>query len=630
MAQHSHAPRRVARSGKQNTFFGGAAILAVGIMVVKLIGMFYKIPLINIIGEQGSADFGNAYNIYAVLLTVSTAGLPVAVSKLVSEANATGRQNQVRRVFRLSLALFLTLGVLSFLIMSFGSAQLAGLMNDDQAAPGIRALAPAVICVGCLSAFRGYAQGHGNMAPTAVSQIIEALCKLVVGLGLAYWLVKAGADESHAAAGAITGVTVGTIVALAYMLMNFLITRSQEPQLADDRPDEPSTILKHLLMIAVPITISSSMVGIVTVIDTSLVQGQLQRALLENQDTWTLYQDFVDFASLKEALSAWQAALPDGSAVSMSLLDQYAAQAEALRDQQSALTDLQSASLELHAALENISRTLYGNYSGALNIYNLPTSLMAAVTAAVIPAVSGALARRDRRGAGRITGSALRISALAACPMAVGLFVLGEPIMALIFPNLNPQLAGPLLSTLGLATLFVCMMLVCNSVLQAHGFVSLPVIIMVAGGVVKIITNYNVVIQPTIGIYGAPMGNILCFALCMTLDLVVMSRVLPRRPRYIQVFAKPLAASALMGLGAWAVYGLMSKLFEATGIFMSADPVTHEVLGLSRTGNAAATLLAILVAVVIYGVLVIALRAITKDDLMLMPKGEKIARMLHL
>lgn len=507
MAQHDQPPRRVARTSKPNTFFGGAAILAVGILVVKLIGMFYKIPLLNIIGEQGSADFNNAYNIYSVLLTISTAGLPVAVSKLVSEADALGRRNQVRRTFRLALALFLILGVLSFLVMFFGSEQLAGLMNDSMAAPGIRALAPAVICVGCLSAFRGYAQGHGSMTPTAVSQIIEALCKLTVGLGLAYWLVGHGADASHAAAGAITGVTVGTIVALAYMLMNFLITRSQEPQLADDRPDEPATILKHLLMIAVPITISSSMVGIVTVIDTSLVQGQLQRALLENQDTWNLYGNFVDFTSLEEALSAWQAALPDGSAVSMSLLDQYAAQAEALRDQQSALTDLQSASLELHAALENISRTLYGNYSGALNIYNLPTSLMAAVTAAVIPAVSGALARRDRRGAGRITGSALRISALAACPMAVGLFVLGEPIMALIFPNLNPQLAGPLLSTLGLATLFVCMMLVCNSILQAHGFVSLPVIIMVAGGVVKIITNYNVVIQPTIGIYGAPWGT---------------------------------------------------------------------------------------------------------------------------
>ena len=630
MAQQNQPPRRVAHASKPNTFFGGAAILAVGILVVKLIGMFYKIPLLNIIGEQGSADFNNAYNIYAVLLTISTAGLPVAVSKLVSEANALGRRNQVRRTFRLALALFLILGVLSFLVMFFGSEQLAGMMNDSMAAPGIRALAPAVICVGCLSAFRGYAQGHGSMTPTAVSQIIEALCKLTVGLGLAYWLVGHGADASHAAAGAITGVTVGTIVALAYMLMNFLITRSQEPQLADDRPDEPSTILKHLLMIAVPITISSSMVGIVTVIDTSLVQGQLQRALLENQDTWTLYQDFVDFTSLKEALSAWQAALPDGSAVSMSLLDQYAAQAEALRDQQAALTDLQSASLELHAALENISRTLYGNYSGALNIYNLPTSLMAAVTAAVIPAVSGALARHDRRGAGRITGSALRISALAACPMAVGLFVLGEPIMSLIFPNLNPQLAGPLLSTLGLATLFVCMMLVCNSILQAHGFVNLPVVIMVAGGVVKIITNYNVVVQPGVGIYGAPMGNILCFALCMGLDLVLIARVIPRRPRYVQVFAKPLAASALMGLGAWAVYGLLSKLFAATGILMEADTVTHEVMGLSRTGNALAALTAILVAVVIYGILIVALRALTREDLMLMPKGEKIARLLHL
>lgn len=600
MAQHSHAPRRVARSTKQNTFFGGAAILAVGIMVVKVIGMFYKIPLLNIIGEQGSADFGNAYNIYAVLLTISTAGLPVAVSKLVSEANATGRQNQVRRVFRLSLALFLTLGVLSFLIMSFGSAQLAGLMNDDQAAPGIRALAPAVICVGCLSAFRGYAQGHGNMTPTAVSQIIEALCKLVVGLGLAYWLVKAGADQSHAAAGAITGVTVGTIVALAYMLLNYIMGRSQEG-LSKDTPDSNSTIVKNLLMIAVPITISSSMVGIVTVIDSSLVQGQLQRALLENTDCWALYKDFMSFDKLESALKAWQATLPEGTTISMSLLsDQLAGEGT-------------KTAIALHDALEDASRTLYGNYNGALNIYNLPTSLMAAITAAVIPAVSGTLARRDRKGAARVAGSALRISALLAFPMGVGLYVLGEPIMALIFPSLTSQLAGPLLSTLGLATVFVCMMLVCNSILQAYGFVNLPVIIMLAGGVIKIVLNYNVVVLPQVGIYGAPLGNIFCFALCLILDLIVMARVIPGRPKYIPLFAKPAAAAAMMGLGAWAVHGLLAKLLAA-----------------NRLGNAVATLAAIVVAVAIYGVLVIVLRAITKEDLSLMPKGEKIARILHL
>ena len=626
MAQPNRPPRRVAHSSRQNTFFGGAAVLAAGILVVKLIGMFYKIPLLNIIGEQGSADFNNAYNIYAVLLTISTAGLPVAVSKLVSEANALGRQNQVQRTFYLALSLFLVLGVLSFLVMAFGADQLAGLMNDSMAAPGIRALAPAVICVGCLSAFRGYAQGHGNMTPTAVSQIIEALCKLTVGLGLAYWLVNQGADTSRAAAGAITGVTVGTIVALAYMLFDYLTGRGREAQLTDDRPEAAGTILRNLLMIAIPITISSSMVGIVTVIDTSLVQGQLQRALLENPDTWRLYESFTDFSPLQEALSSWQAALPEGTALSMSLLDQQVAQALSLQAQGGTLPALESAALALHTALEDISRTLYGNYSGALNIYNLPTSLMAAVTAAVIPAVSGALARHDRRGAGRITGSALRISALAACPMAVGLFVLGEPIMALIFPRLNPQLAGPLLSTLGVATLFVCMMLVCNSILQAHGFVTLPVAIMVLGGVVKIITNYNVVIQPSIGIYGAPMGNILCFALCMVLDLIVIARVIPRRPRYLPVFAKPAVASVAMGGAAWAVYGLLSRVLSSNQV----NELGETVRALSRMGNAVATLLAIGVAVAVYFVLVVALRAISRDDLALMPKGEKIARILRL
>ena len=108
MAQRDPAPKRVAQTQKQNSFFGGAAILAAGILIVKLIGMFYKIPLINIIGEAGAADFNNAYNIYAVLLAVSTAGLPVAVSKLVSEANALGRRNQVHKTFRLSMLLFLS------------------------------------------------------------------------------------------------------------------------------------------------------------------------------------------------------------------------------------------------------------------------------------------------------------------------------------------------------------------------------------------------------------------------------------------------------------------------------------------------------------------------------------------
>ena len=594
----------MSRDQKQNTFFGGAAILAVGILVVKLIGMFYKIPLVNIIGAQGNSDFSNAYNIYAVLLTISTAGLPVAVSKLVSEANALNRQNQVRSIFRTSMVLFLALGLLSFLLMYFRADWLAEMMHDTKAAAGIKALAPAVVCVGCLAAFRGYTQGHQDMVPTSVSQIIEAMCKLVVGLALAWWLIKAGQPDYIAAAGAITGVTVGTVVALAYMLIRYTLRRSREQSRADDRPDSMGGIMADILRIAVPITLSASMVGIVTVIDSSLVQGQLQRALLEKPACWELYRDFIDFSPLQAALDSWKAALPEGQGATIALLTQQAEQGTAGAQQ-------------LRELLESVSRTLYGNYSGALNIYNLPTSLMAAITASVIPAVSGALARRDRRGAGKITGSALRITALLAFPMGVGLFVMGTPIMQLLYPALSAQLAGPLLSTLGLATVFVCMMLVCNSVLQAHGFVNLPVLVMLLGGGLKIVTNYHVVVQPGIGIYGAPMGNILCFGLCLALDLIVIARVIPKRPAYLPIFVKPLLASLVMGGAAWAVNGLLTRLLSHGG-------------ELSRMGCALTVFLSIGVAMVVYMVLVVALRIISRDDLALMPKGDKIARLLRL
>ena len=374
------------------------------------------------------------------------------------------------------------------------------------------------------------------------------------------------------------------------------------------------------------------MVGIVTVIDSSLVQGQLQRVLLENRDCWELYAGFafVDFAPLEAAIANWRAVLPTGAAATMATLSQQVDAVQKAMASGTALSGLESAAWEVHTLLESISRSLYGNYGGALNIYNLPTSLMAAITASVIPAVSGALARQDRRGAARVSGSALRITALLAFPMGVGLFVMGKPIMRLLYPALEQDLAGPLLSTLGLATVFVCMMLVCNSVLQAHGFVNLPIIVMVAGGGVKILLNYNIVAVPKVGIYGAPLGNILCFGLCLALDLILIARVIPRRPRYLEVFLKPFLASALMGGAAWAVYGLGSRLLMKLGRLCLTDETTKQVLGLSRAGNAIMTLGAIGVAVTVYGVLVVALRGISRDDLSLMPKGDKIARLLRL
>ena len=560
-------------SPSRSTFFGGATILAAGIAIVKIIGMLYKIPLVSVIGDAGYADFSNAYNIYSVLLTISTAGLPVALSKMVSEASTMGRRDQVHKVFRVALGAFLALGLISFFIMYFGAARLAGLMGDSMAADSIRVLSPAVVCVGCLAAFRGYAQGHGNMVPTAASQVIEALCKLIIGLALAVYLMGLGRPEHEAAAGAIVGVTVGTILALCFMVVNFALQRRREDPCLDRSTDSAGGILKTLLTIAIPITLTSSMVGIVTVIDSALVQSQLQKALLTVPDSWALYEDFLDFGPLSAALA--------GGA-----------------DSAAALT-----------AAEEASRSLYGNYAGTLTIYNLPSSLMVAITASVIPAISAALARRSRKSARRIAAASLRMCAIAALPMGVGLLVLGEPIIRLLFRSLDPALAGALLSTLGVASIFVCVMMVCNSILQAYGFINLPVVIMLLGGVVKIAVNYNLVVMPQVGIYGAPMGNVLCFGLVCVLDLIVVSRVIPGFPGLFSLFGKPVLAAAVMGGAVWGCYGLTSRLIES---------------------NTVCTLLSICVGGAVYLALIVLLRALTRDELALMPKGDKIARLLRL
>ena len=549
-------------SKKQNTMFGGVAILAVGIAIVKLIGALFKIPLFNVLGETGAADFNNAYNIYAVLLTVSTAGLPVALSKTVAEANTLGRSNQKQAVFRVAMTAFLAMGIASFLVMWLGADWLAAeVLNNSHAAPGIRALAPAVVCVGCLSAFRGYAQGHMNMTPTSVSQIIEALCKLFLGLGFAMFIMNAGfagipeeERTSYAAAGAITGVTVGTVLAVVYMAINYVRGRRGEPRLGSDTADGPGDIFRRLMYIALPITLSTSLVPIINVVDTALVQGQLQGAL---------------------------------------------------------------------GMSETASRALYGNYTVAVSLHNLPGSFMTAITAAIIPAVSASLAKKDLEGSARITGSVLRVTALLALPMGVGLLALAQPIMKLLYPNYDAALTGPMLAVLGPAAVCVCLVLVCNAVFQANGHVMLPIGTTLLGGVVKIVVNYILVAIPEINIYGASVGTLACYVTVLTLDLILLRRLVPGIGGYFRVFGKPVIASAVMGGGAWAAYGLLAKGFGTLGLFQAQGQM------LSRGGNAIATFGAIGLAIILYFVLVLMTRAVSRDDVLLMPKGEKIAKLLH-
>ncbi|MGN0968222.1 MAG: polysaccharide biosynthesis C-terminal domain-containing protein [Oscillospiraceae bacterium] len=535
---------------KKSTFFGGAAILAVSAILVKLIGAIYRIPLGNILPDEVMADYNSAYNIYNVFLTISTAGLPVALSKTISEARALGRHNQVRKVFRVAFFAFLTMGLFSFFCMTVLARPMAELViSNPKAVYCVLALAPSVLCVCVMSAFRGYFQGHFNMVPTGVSQVIESLFKLVVGLILAIYFVTIIGKADFGSVGAIIGVSTGSVVALAYILVVFARSRRTQMVAGTDTPDGTGKILSSLLKLAIPITLGSAASSLVTLIDNKLVMSQLR--------------------SVYEAV--------DG--------------------------------LTAEAALD-AARGLYGIYSKTMSIYNLPFSMMVPLTACIIPAVSACLSKRDRLGAQRISESALRIGLLVALPMGMGLFALGGPIMGLLFPEIDVSIAGPLLSVLGLASIFVALQLLCNSILQANGMVNLPILAVVIGGVVKLIVNYTLVGNPDIRINGAPVGTLCCFAVIALLEIFIIHRTVPAAPRFSRAFGKPFVAAAVMAAAAWGSHGLLVNF-----------------LGLS---SRLATVGAILVAVVVYVVLVLALRVISKDDLALMPKGEKIAKILRI
>ena len=526
---------------KQNYLFG-AAILAAGVVIMKVLGAIYKIPLGNILGDTGYAYFLCAYNIYGVFLTLATAGLPVALSRMIAEANTMNRPNQVRRIFSVAWWTFFVIGILCTLVMALFPGRLAAALNNPRAEPSILALSPAVLLVCLTSAYRGYCQGHENMTPTTVGQVLEVLAKVVSGLILAWYLTRVGRGLDISSAGAIFGVTIGSLAALIYM---FAVKRRYygSGREGTDKPESRSGVLRTLLRIGIPITLGSSVLSLINLLDSGLCMGRLQ--------------DAAGFTEL--------------------------------------------------AATE-----LYGVYGKAQTLYNLPASFITPLTISVVPAISAAMAMRHRADASRIAENSMRIAVVLALPMGVGLSVLAGPIMNTIYPGSNEQ--GPeLLTIMGAASFFVCMALMMNAILQAGGNEKYPIYSMIAGGIVKIAVNWFLVADPDINILGAPIGTLACYAVMCVMNFAFLCRRLPEKPSLGRIMLRPMAASAVMGASAWAVYGLAGRL-----------------LGSGRMGVALAMLAAIAVAVAVYLVLVIALRAVTLEDMRLIPRGEKLARILHI
>lgn len=267
-------------SSRKQGFLQGAAILTMGAILAKVIGALFKIPLTRFITTEGAGHFNVAYNIYIVLLNISSTGLPVAVSRLISEANTLGRRRQVQAIHRLSVMLFLSIGLVCGGTMFFGARAIASWMRDPDAVYAIAVLAPAALFVSVCSAFRGYFQGQQYMTPTAVAQVLEALSKLFIGLAAVWIALKAGLGWPQAAGASISGVTAGSVLGCLYFLTQY---RRRKIRLTAEEAGEPIPsawqTAGQIIRLAVPITIGATGLQIFIALSGRIILGRLQDVL---------------------------------------------------------------------------------------------------------------------------------------------------------------------------------------------------------------------------------------------------------------------------------------------------------------------------------------------------------------
>ncbi len=560
---------------KKQNFLHGATLLAAATVIVKIIGAVYKIPLQNILGNMGYSYFSSAYDIYTLLLLISTAGLPVAMSRMISQASSLGDHAQTRRVYNTSRAIFFAIGAVSTALMMIFCKALAQSQEQPDAAPAIFCLAPCAFLMGIISTYRGFFQGQGNMIPTSKSQVIEAVFKLGAGLVGAVLVLQLGGTIPTAAAAAILGVTISCAVSVAYLFVVF--RKSAEPEvLQQNQPGFCSATAKKLLAIAIPITIGSAGLQLLIVAETGLYMNQIV----------DLLESGAISGELVESLRA-------------EVLDSAARAQEVLTE------------AEINS---RIAASMKGIYNFSQTIYNLPNSLITPITISIIPAVTACLTLKDNAGVKANSESASRITGLLSLPCAIGLMVLSKPIMGLLggYTGVQLDFAAKLMSILGISVFLRAVVLFTNSLMQANGHANLPVVNMLSCGALRLVAVYILSGNPKLGMLCVPACTAACNLAIATLNLICMAKVIPQKSAIVRNLLRPLIPSLLMGAVAFGAWQLILRFLgeNCSRIIQVGGPMA--------------------LAAIVYIISAAWLKSITREDCMLLPKGEKIAKLLHL
>ena len=524
-----------------NSFMKNVAILIFSQLLIKVLGLIYKLVITNVpgFGDTGLGYYSAGYQIYALLLTLSSIGIPSVISKLVSERIAIGDTKGAQRIFSIAFKFFTTLGfVLSFALF-FGADFIAtNILNVPDVAHVMRVLSPAIVFVAMSAVYRGYFSGQQNMKPTSVSQTLEQFLNCLLSITFVYACV--GKDTYIMAAAGNLSTTCAIVITFVYLLMyykhNRLNTKGSMP--SPERGKSNKELLKTILGISIPITVSSLISVISGVIDTATVSNCIQIAYEAPDMT-------------KEALEA--------------------------------------------LAMEST-----GILSKVDTLVSFPLAINLAFSTALVPAVSEALAIKDKKTASRRSSFSFFASLIIILPCSLGFIALADPILKMLYPTASNGAGVFMIAS-------VSMILTALSQTMTGGLYGvnqskIPAIAAGLGAAIKFILNMILIRNPNIGIYGASISSFVYAIIVFFISYKVMNRCVNMHIKFRKHILKPVLSAIGMGL-----------------IVLGAHKLFNMALG-----NTISTILAILTGAISYCALILFSKTLTKEDILMIPYGTKI------
>lgn len=477
---------------EKKSFFMGAIILTVANIISKILGAVFKIPLTYILKEEGMAVFGTANTVYSLFLTFVISGIPLATSRLVASDSALGRHSDVTKTVSASQRLLCLSGLLGSIVLFILAKPLAIAMKDPAAALSIKIISPSVFLVAAGSVYKSYFQGSSNMLPTAISQVIESMVRMLAGFYFAYLLISFSPSEK--AAGATAGVTIGELIATAILFLIYLFTKKA--------PKKHSAlsyrhIYKNISNIAVPMLFSSVILSAMNMVDVATVRNQLLRVTFTPGMCEKFLLQFSSYTNLFDDLS------------------------KTLKFTQSG------------------ARWLYGAYSGyALTVFHLPLGVFATLGVTILPLISGNLAKGKLEAVRRISKNTILTTLMFSVPCSIIFITLGDTILKILFHNTASStmlmLVSPCLIILSLSQLF-------TAILHSSGKIFEPFLIQLAGVFLKILGN--LILIPHYHIYGAIISSTVSFLVSAIFEWRILKRAFGIEIKKREIF--PFFISAL-------------------------------------------------------------------------------------